>query len=177
MTWLSPARWILLLALVGAIIASEWAWARSIRADEHAKVVAEYSDKIMKQKAEAVTLLAAETGKAAATEKALHDFKNTQENTDAVAEKTVSILADKLHAAGRLRDPSATGCGLGGGGPQGQVGAAAGGSVGNAAQAGGLLSESLTRLLAELTRDADEINVAYASCRADAIMIRAALGQ
>jgi len=131
---------------------------------------------ITKQKAEAVATLASETDKVHAAEWALQDFKNNQELQDADHKKTVTDLSDRLRriagAAGRLRDPNAAGCGPGGGGATNQAATAAGGGPANPTQAGGLLSAELSGLLAQLTKEADDINVAYTSCRADAYAVR-----
>jgi len=132
---------------------------------------------ITKQKAEAVATLASETDKVHRAEQALQDFKNHQELQDADHKKTVADLSDRLRRiagpAGRLRDPNAAGCGGSSGGAKGSDPAAAGDRPADPAQAGGLLSAELSGLLAGLTKEADDINIAYASCRADAFAIRA----
>ena len=111
-----------------------------------------------------------------AAEQALQDFKNTQDLKDADYGKIVSDLSYRLrHAAGpagRLRDPHAAGCGGGSGGATGQTSAATGGGAANPAEAGGLLSTDLSGLLQRLQLEADTINVAYASCRADTYTVR-----
>ena len=131
---------------------------------------------INKQKAEAAATLASETDKVHAAERALQDFKNDQELQDADHKKTVTDLSDRLRriagAAGRLRDPNAAGCGQGSGGATNQTATTAGGGPADPAQAGGLLSAELSGLLAQLTKEADDINIAYTSCRADAYAVR-----
>ena len=131
---------------------------------------------INKQKAEAAATLASETDKVHAAERALQDFKNNQELQDADHKKTVTDLSDRLRriagAAGRLRDPNAAGCGPGGGGATNQTATTAGGGPADPAQAGGLLSAELSGLFAQLTKEADDINIAYTSCRADAYAVR-----
>lgn len=96
--------------------------------------------------------------------------KNTQELKDVDHEKTVAALSAELRrsagAAARLRDPHAAAC------PAGAVAIAPGAGPDDGAQAGGLLSAELTELLQRLTREADDINNAYASCRADSISVR-----
>lgn len=154
-------------------------WEASIRADERTIVVKIYEDALTKQKKQAAALLATETAKAAAATKALQDFKITQEKEDAINEKTVSILADKLRAlagpAGRLRDPYQTGCGVGGGNAQSQSVGGTQSGQGNGAEAGWLLSPELTQFLLTKDNEADAINLAYISCRADAGKVRAEL--
>lgn len=145
-------------------------WANSLRAEG----AAPYITAIAKQKADAAALLANLTTKNAAKEKALQDFTNLSNERDDLHEKTEDILAGKLAAAnvaGRMRDPNA-GCGSGGASPGGQVAASADPGGKDAAQADGLLSAELTGLLARLTKEADTINDAYASCRTDAYKVR-----
>lgn len=138
-----------------------------------------YERAIKTQEAEAATKLADETEKTRLLEHALQAARNNQELKDANHRKTVSDLTSSLRrAAGfglRLRDPNATpaGCWPSGSGTQGPTSAAAGGRPADGAEAGGLLSAELTGLLQRLQREADDINVAYASCRADAYAVRA----
>ena len=136
-----------------------------------------YEAAIDKQKAQAATLLASETAKTRSTELALQTIKNQQELQDADHQKTVADLSDRLRrlsgSTGRLRDPNAAGCGGGGGSATDQVASAAGDRADDAAQAGGLLSGELSGLLRGLASEADAINNAYASCRADAFAVRA----
>lgn len=180
--WFNPTRWLLLLALSGAMVLGYFSWERHVRADERDKVVTEYNGKIATQKAEAAALLAAETAKVQAAEAAMLKFHFGNELKDRTNEKTISLLADKLHRAsgssGRLRDPNATpGCGQGSGGAQGQDTASAGDSATDGALPGGLLSVQLSGLLTERTKQADTINIAYIACRADAYEIRAELSK
>ena len=129
------------------------------------------------QKIETGKSLAAETAKVHAAEQSLQKLTNAQNVKDYDHEKTVADLSDRLrHAAGptgRLRDPHAAGCGGGGGITQGDIAGPAGDRSGDAAQADGLLSEQLTGLLQRLAREADTVNDAYSSCRAQAISVRA----
>jgi hypothetical protein len=121
--------------------------------------------------------LAEETAKVRAAEQAMQEITTAQNVKDYDHEKTVADLSDSLHRAagpaGRLRDPHAAGCGGGGGGAQGDVAGPAGDRPGDAAQTDGLLSADLTGLLQRLQLDADHINDAYTSCRAQAIAVRA----
>lgn len=145
------------------------------------RATATYNTAIDRQKIEAGATLAQETGKTRAAKQALQVFKNQQEIRDAKNKRVVGALADRLRAAagtaGRLRDPNASpaGCGSGGGGAKGADPACAGGSAANAAETGGLLSTDLTGLLFSQAQAADDINVAYASCRLDALNLREVL--
>ena len=139
---------------------------------------AEDNAAIEKVKREAADTLASETNKTRIAERALQDFKNTQELQDATHQKTVADLSSRLRtlagASGRLRDPHAPGCGAGSGGTASEAAPAPGGRPADPAEAGGLLSPDLSGLLQRLTAEADTINVAYASCRADAYAVRGA---
>ena len=130
---------------------------------------------IAMMKAEAAKALAAETAKTRAAEQALNDFKNSQELKDAQHLQTIADLSQRLRtlagASGRLRDPHATGCGGGGSSPSGDNPSPSGTGAADGAETGGLVSEPLSRLLLELTVSADQINAAYASCRAYAFEV------
>lgn len=130
-------------------------------------------------KHQAAATLAAETAKARATEQALQTQTHHQELQDANNQKTVADLSDRLRRlagpSGRLRDPQAGGCGAGGSGAPGAATPAAAGGATDAAQAGGLFSAAATDFLLQLARDADDVNAAYASCRADADAVRVAM--
>lgn len=140
------------------------------------RAMSEAQAQIEGSKRAAADRLALEIQKTRSAEQALQTAKNTQELKDANHQKTVENLSDRLRtlagAAGRLRDPHAAGCGAGGGGTPGEAAPAPGGRPGDPAEAGGLLSAELGGLLQRLTREADDINVAYASCRADAYAVR-----
>lgn len=144
----------------------------------YARAVAENEAAINKQKVAAVGLLLSETQRANAIERRLQNLKNIQEQKDATHQKTVADLSERLRSlsgpAGRLRDPNAPGCGRGGGGTAGEATAPPGDRPTDQPEAGGLLSADLSGLLQRLTREADEINSAYLSCRADAFAVRGA---
>lgn len=142
------------------------------------RAMSEAQAQIEGSKRAAADRLALEIQKTRAAEQALQTFKNDQELKDAQHQQTVAALTDRLRGladpAGRLRDPNAARCGPGSGRPQDDPPAAPGGRPGDPAEAGGLLSAQLSGLLQRLTREADDINVAYASCRADAYAVRSA---
>lgn len=127
-------------------------------------------------KAQAAATLASETAKTRSAEQALQAIKNTQELQDAAHQNTVADLSDRLRRlagpAGRLRDPHAVGCGRGSGGAPGAAATTPGDRAADTTEAGGLLSAGLSGLLQRLQREADTINIAYASCRADAYAVR-----
>ena len=131
-------------------------WERHIRQE----ITSEYNAKIDKQKIEAQTKynLALEAGKRQ---------KEAQDANDKINEQTISVLADKLHVA-RLRDPNA-GCRSS---CDQTVGIPSSSGGKDTTETSGLLSEAITGLLQRLTREADEINNAYISCRHDAYNVR-----
>jgi hypothetical protein len=175
----NPARWLLLLAAVAALGVGYLAWADHIGNVREEKVVARYEKQIKLQKAQAILDLATETAKTQTAERGLVKFKNQREITDAKNRTTVAGLERRLRdaagAAGRLRDPNQAGCGSGSGSTPDPVAASPSDRAGNPAEAGGLFSAGATELLQRLTREADEINMAYSSCRADALSLRMTL--
>lgn len=177
LAWFNPTRWLILAALAGALVLGYFAWASHQQDIGENRATARYEAALSQQKAEASAKLQAETAKVKQTESQLNAARAALEDKDAQAAKTIAQLrADlrrKSRAAGGpgLRDPFA-GSRLGGSGP---LGIAAPGSIGSAAspaEASGLLSEPLERLLLEDYADADELNRAYAACRADAFSVR-----
>lgn len=140
------------------------------------RAVAENEAAINKQKVAAVGLLLSETQRANKAERALQTFKNNQEQKDAANQKTIADLSDRLRRladpVGRLRDPNAPGCGRGGDSTPSAATSASGDRSADQPEAGGLLSAELGGLLQRITREADDINAAYASCRADVYAVR-----
>jgi hypothetical protein len=179
LTLLNPARWLLLLAAVAALGVGYLAWADHIGNVREEKVVARYEKQIKAQKAQAILDLATETAKTQAAERGLAEFKNQREITDAKNRTTVAGLERRLRnaagPAGRLRDPNQAGCGSGSGGAKDPAAASPVNRAADPAEAGGLFSAGATELLQRLTREADEINMAYSSCRADALSLRMTL--
>lgn len=173
------SRMIVRLALVALLLLGWAAWSVYQQGVGEKRATAVYNAAIDRQKLDAGATLARETGKTRAAEQTLQAFKNQQEILDAKNKLVVGALADQLRAAAgpaaRLRDPNAAGCGGGGGGAQAADPARAGGGADDAAQAGGLFSAGATELFQRLTREADDINVAYASCRTDAMNVREVL--
>lgn len=162
----------LVAMLLGALFYTE----RHIEQRGYLRAASEFSTAIEAQKNKASQLLAEETARANAAEAALQAFRSQQELKDTKHEKTVADLQDRLHRLagpiGRLFDPNAPGCGAGGGVAQSGAATAPGTRSADATQAGGLLSKELSGLLQRLQLEADTINIAYASCRADAYAVR-----
>lgn len=115
-------------------------------------------------------------------EEQLAQARATVANGQVVAGLRADLLALRRTLSVRNAEAAAAG-GRGGGGAagQGQAWAGAGGGGGNGAQAGGLLPAATAGPRDEEddedddALDADTINLAYASCRTDAIAIRRAL--
>ena len=171
-------RLIALAVTVAAVIAIVLGYGHRQYTKGVTITTATYEAALAKQKVEASTTLTAETTKVLTTERALQAAKNLQENEDATHQKTVTDLADRLRrsagVAVRLRDPNASpGCRLGSSGTASANTATPGASTGDGAETGGLFSESASGLLQRITREADEINNAYASCRAYAVKVSA----
>ena len=167
------------IAVVVALLAALFFGEQYIEGRGYDRARAEDTAAINKQKAEVATTLATETAKALQAERALSHLKNLQELQDADHQKTVSGLSARLRdfagPAGRLRDPNAAGCGGGGSGTPGEAAPAPGGRTADPAEAGGLLSKQLTEFLLSQAADADQINLAYTSCRLDALTLREVL--
>lgn len=141
---------------------------------EHTKLI--YDVAIQSQKIAANAVLAVETSKVHVRDEALNDLKNQQELKDADHQKTTLRLTDQLRTAAgtvkRLRDPNAPGCGGGGGYPASKATTGADSGAADRTDASGLLSAELTQLLQSDAQKADDINNAYASCRADSQAVR-----
>jgi hypothetical protein len=162
------------LALAAALLIGYNLWASHQQGIGEERATDKYNTLIATQKVEAADLLAKETARVTATEKALQASKNNQEIQDAKNTKVVAGLTTRLRdltVNGRLRDPHA------GRGPSGNAGpgnatSGPGDCPDHGAEAPGVLSAELSGLLQRLALEADEINVAYTSCRADAESVR-----
>ena len=201
LAWLTPTRWLLLIAAGVALVLGYEAWAGHQQALGAARADARWQLTIARLQRDAAAALASETSKVRAAEQALQAAKTHQEATDAKNQTTITSLAQRLRAlaatnghgspagpgiatgaaagaaAWRLRDPNAPTCWGSGGGAPATAATAAADRAADAAPAGGLLSEQLSELLYQRLREADEINAAYLSCRADAMAVRAQLPQ
>lgn len=138
----------------------------------HAQTVAKFAG----ERTIAANALAKQTGVVLALERTLATTLAQQEKKDADNQKTVAGLTGQLRAerartGGRMLDPNATACPATSAAVAPEPGPGRGPA--DAGQTGGLLSAELTELLLELTQSADEINIAYASCREDSLKLRA----
>lgn len=171
LAWLNPYRWLLYGGLLLALTAGYYGW----RSHERGIGAAPYITAIAAQKTEADRVLAIETAKVEATQKQLELALLTQEKTDALNKQTTDSLGARLRRLaaatdGRLRDPA--GCGAGSAGSTGATNSDAKDRAGDGAQTAGLLSKPISDLFIRLTSEADDVNNAYASCRADALTVR-----
>lgn len=159
--------------VIAVLVATNWVSYERLQTAKELNGV--YETQIRAQKRQASFVLAAETEKVRQLQAALKIAADTLEKAYAQHKATVADAAAALAAArksGRLRDPNADRCGGGGGSTPGPAQPPAGGGEGDKAEAGGLLSVQLSDLLSRVLREADDINVAYAACRADALSAR-----
>lgn len=176
----TTTRILIGLALLVALVACLFAGVKGIDQRGYNRAKAEATAALEEQKREADRLMATETAKTREAEEALRSAKQFQDNKDVQAQSTVADLSRRLRQltagnTGRLRDPNAPECGRGGGGTEAQAATTARAGPEDGAQAGGLLSEQLSELLQRHAAEADSINAAYASCRADAFAMRQSL--
>jgi len=175
MSWLNPYTWLLYGSLMAALLLGAWRVHHNIDQGGYDRADAEWQAKVNIQKADATKLLDEERAKVVATEKNLRNFKDNQEIKDANNKKAVSGYERRLRAAAgidsRLRDPHA-GRGSCSGSPTSAVATGASAGADDGPQGAGLLSKELTQFLLDQAASADDINLAYASCRADALSIR-----
>lgn len=165
------------LLLLIAVLVCLFAGVKAIDQRGYDRAKAEATAALEAQKREANQVLATETAKTRAVEESLRAFKLNQDNKDAKAQSTVADLSRRLRQltadnAGRLRDPNAPGCGGSGSGTKAEAATATRASPEDGAEAGGLLSEPLTKFLFEQAASADELNNAYISCKVDAMNVR-----
>jgi hypothetical protein len=173
--WMSPTRWAILLCLVLALLSAflgygEWR-ASSARTAEHDRMQVA----IDQLKIKAAGELAAETRAVLSLERKLAQAE-AKEQADyekrRMDSRAASMALDRAAAdhGGMFVDPHGRGCGRES--PEGKTaGGAASGAV-DPPRAGGELSVQLSDLLRARLRRADEINDAYALCRADAMKVR-----
>lgn len=167
------ARALVVCLAVGLLGMLYFAWAEKQQKIGHEAAWVEFEAALAKQKTQAQALLKTETDKVTAAQKALNDFKNTQEIKDVQNAKVVSDLTTKLRDLGRLRDPGkTTRCGPGSGPSEGGSPTSPSSGPNDTAEAGGLLSAELTEFLLTQAIAADQINSAYISCRDDSLNLR-----
>lgn len=139
--------------------------------------VTKLSSAIETQKTEAAALLRTLNASVLAQQKTIDAARAAQEKEDATNVQVVADLRQGLHDAlttrgGRLCNPAPAGRWRGGGGAAGQAAAPAGAGAADGTQAGGVLQQDAQGLLERLMNEADAVNVAYASCKADAVVVR-----
>ncbi len=169
-------RILAITAIVIAALLGGWYYGQRQYQAGQAEATHRYTASISAIKAEAVKILAAETAKNRATEQALHAALDKQNTKDSTNEKTIFALSGRLRnltdSAGRLRDPHAPGCGPCSSGPPSEAAADTVAGAADTAPASWALSKQLTEFLFQQAADADTLNAAYASCRADAYAAR-----
>lgn len=135
-----------------------------------------YGLKFTQLKLSAAADLAKEMLKTKSVEDAMADALRNQEVKDAESQTAIIALSNRIRVlagpAVQLRDPNAAGCGGSRSSPAPETFASASAGPGDGAETGGLLSTQLTGLLQQLTQEADAINAAYTSCRADSFEVR-----
>ena len=171
---------MVIVALLAALSRGYGVWATHQQGIGEVRTTARYTAAIDQQKREAGQLLRAQTDRANAATTRLIELKTERDKQDAENQNAIAVLAARLRdAAGpaaRLRDPNAVArCGGGGGGASGADPARAGGGAADGAEDSGLLSKELTGFLLSQAQTADDINVAYTSCRLDALNLREVL--
>ena len=170
---MSPLLWRILAvaAVLAAITAAVLGYGHSRYSKGVAVTTAAYEQALSKQKIEAAQLLAEATGKVLVFERKLAAERAVQEGKDAANKKLVADLGTRLRAVG-LRDPGTTGCRESRGGTESTVAASPGDRPANTTEGTGVLSQQFTDLLLAQASEADAINLAYISCRADAFSVR-----
>lgn len=182
--WMSPTRWIILSVLALCLITTvvgygEWR-ANAAREAEHnaMQVKLDALEKaVLENKVKAANELAAKANEVLELERRVNEAESKLEITyekRRMDSKAASVALDAAAArhGGQLRDPNAAGCRGGGDSPEVKTASSADSGATDTAGTGGLLSVQLSDLLRGKLRRADEINDAYAICRADAIMLR-----
>lgn len=169
--------WSYLLVMAALVGGTTWA-TNQLEARGEARATAKYEVALAKQREDAQKELDAAKLKTQETESLLRESKINQEHKDAenaqVISKQRKDLAYLAGTAGRLFDPNykGPGCRDGGSGPASPDTGGAQSGNGDTTEAGGLLSEELSGLLQQQAAEADSINAAYLSCRADAFKLR-----
>lgn len=164
---LSPTRWLIIGLLITTLITGYFSW----RGHEREIGAEPYKELIKANNKAAEEKYIALEAKSNQTTQELKDFKKVQEATDATNEQTIAILAK--HSVSRMRDPNQARCSSGS--AQSTDSASTGDSPKDPPETGGLLSEELTGLLNQRAFEADQINNAYISCRADIFNLRTKL--
>jgi hypothetical protein len=139
--------------------------------------VTKLSSAIETQKEEAAATLRTLNASVLAQQKTIDAAHAAQEKQDASNVQVVAGLQQGLRDAldkrgSRLCNPAPAGRGSGGGGAAGQGAAGAGAGAADGTQTAGVLQPDARGLLERLMREADAVNIAYASCKADSQTVR-----
>lgn len=162
----------------GLLVAAFFWWSAARDRDITKAALSDLQAALANQKIETGKLLANETAAVLRLERELQTALGNQEKTDATNKRKIDALGADLRKHSRvgggsgLRDPFAE---RGGSSctPQSQTVSSAEGGAGNATPTSGLLSAELEGFLLSRFGEADAINAAYISCRADALNLRA----
>ena len=163
---------VIVLLLLGFFLAWAGGHYRDLAAT-NAKELAALQGRVQHQNDLAKLKLDEMTRQRDAKQTELDDFHKTQEKKDEAAKLEIARLAGELeHRPVRVRivaQPAQ--CGAGGGSAQGGVAAGTEAGEGDPAQTYGLLPESNSRRLGAVIAEAETVNAAYASCRAQLLKL------
>ena len=163
---------VVCLGVFAGLVAGYFYWLNVQREIGRSEERVKWEKVIAKQKIEAADVLAKETAEVVAVKEALQEAKNKREIQDAKNTKTVVALTTQLRDLGRLRDPRATGSRDGSGPTESNPTSGTSDCGDNGSETSGLLSAATSDDLRQLVLEADQINIAYISCRGDAYEIR-----
>lgn len=163
---------------IGAATALYFSWASHQQKIGEDRATAIYNKQIEDLQKRTRVKLSEQNNLVLSAQKDLADFKNAQELKDATNKSKVESLNRRLRdlanlESGRLRDPNAdeTCRERSNPGPNTSL-ARTGNSNDDASKTSGLLSTALSELLQSVGEEADAINLAYISCRADSQSLR-----
>ena len=163
---------------IGAATALYFSWASHQQKIGEDRATAIYNKQIEDLQKRTRIKLIEQNNLVLSAQKDLADFKNAQELKDATNKSKVESLNRRLRdlanlESGRLRDPNAdeTCRERSNPGPDTRL-ARTGDSNDDTPTTSGLLSTALSELLQSVGEEADAINLAYISCRADSQSLR-----
>lgn len=163
--------WLLAVAAVLVLLLSWGVDHYRAKANTAVKDLQKLQDAVGEQNRTAKQTLDRLTSERDKAQSELNQKHEEQEKTDAQTVKEIARLTGELEQRPvRVRIVAQpTACGAGSGGPAGHATAAADAGAADAAEAYGLLPESNSRRLGAVIAEAETINAAYASCRAQLI--------
>lgn len=166
-------RYLIYFGIFLSVITGYNIWANHEQSIGYDKAKVEYEKVIQDQKDIATQALITETAKVTVKEKELQEFKNNREVIDRANTKKVNALSNSVRAMSQqLRDPHQISAIKYSNSSSSSDSSNSNSGSGNGAEASGLLSAELTGLLSRITSEADEINLAYISCKEDSQNIR-----